>query len=409
MAHNKLSAVQVRQSPAGKYGDGGGLWLIKNSASTGSWMLRVAVFGKLRHMGLGSISDVSLADARKAAAKWRAIAREGKDPIQERERERREAARNRHLLADVAADAFETRKADLKGDGKAGRWISPLEIHVLPKLGQMPVADIDQTVIRDALRPIWKTKAATAEKALQRLGIVIRHAAALGYAVDLQAAAKAKALLGSQGRQVENIPSLSWQDVPDFYASLSDGSTTHLALRLLILTGLRTAPVRLMRVDHVAGDVLTVPADLMKARKGRAQDFRVPLSGEAIEVIEEAKRQARDGFLFPSPRKGVLSDATMSRLMERRGMAERPHGFRSSLRVWLAEHGCPRDVGEMILAHSILGKVEKAYQRSDLLEVRRPWLHSWARFVTTGKSADMTGHAQAADVIDLKKVSDGRE
>lgn len=408
MAHNKLSAVQVRQSPAGKYGDGGGLWLIKNTGSTGSWMLRVSVFGKLRHMGLGSITDVSLADARKAAAKWRAIARDGKDPIQERERERREAARNRHLLADVAADAFETRKAELKGDGKAGRWISPLEIHVLPKLGQMPVADIDQTVIRDTLRPIWKAKAATAEKALQRLGIVIRHAAALGYAVDLQAVAKAKALLGSQGRQIENIPSLPWQDVPGFYASLSDGSATHLALRLLILTGLRTAPVRLMRTDHIAGDVLTVPADLMKARKGRAEDFRVPLAGEAIEVIEEAKRQARDGFLFPSPRKGVLSDMTMSRFMERRGMAERPHGFRSSLRVWLAEHGCPHDIGEMILAHSVLGRVEKAYQRSDLLEVRRPWLDSWARFVTTGRTMDMTGHAQAADVIDLTKAAGGR-
>ena len=54
MAHNKLSAVQVRQSPAGKYGDGGGLWLIKTSNQTGSWMLRVAVNGRLRHMmGLG--------------------------------------------------------------------------------------------------------------------------------------------------------------------------------------------------------------------------------------------------------------------------------------------------------------------------------------------------------------------
>jgi integrase len=405
MAQNKLSAVQVRQSPAGKYGDGGGLWLIKTGTQTGSWMLRVSVGGRLRHMGLGSITDVSLAEARVVAAKWRAVARRGLDPIQERERERREAARNRHLLADVAADTFETRKAELKGDGKAGRWISPLEIHVLPKLGQMSVADLDQIAIRDVLKPIWKSKAATAEKALQRLGIVIRHAAALGYAVDLQAVAKAKALLGSQGRQIENIPSLPWQDVPGFYASLSDGSVTHLALRLLILTGLRTAPIRLMRTEHVAGDVLTVPADLMKARKGEARPFRVPLTAEAIDVVEQAKRHARDGNLFPSPRQGVLSDMTMSRLMERRGMAERPHGFRSSLRVWLAEHGCPHDIGEMILAHSVLGKVEKAYQRSDLLEVRRPWLERWARFVTTGISETQTKPSNGADVVVFAQAS----
>lgn len=385
MARDKLSAVHVRQSLAGKYGDGGGLWLLKKDKDVGSWMFRVSVHGRLRHMGLGSISDVSLAEARAAAAKWRAVAREGLDPIQERERQRREAGRNLHLLADVAADAFEARKADLKGEGKAGRWFSPLEIHVLPKLGKYPVSNIDQIAIRDALKPIWKTKAATAEKALQRLSIVMNHAAALGYPVDIQTCLKAKALLGGQGHQVENIPSLSWQDVPAFYASLLDGSTTHLALRLLILTGLRSAPVRMMRVEHVVGDVLTVPADLMKGRKGDAKPFRVPLAPEAMMLIEEAKRQARDGLLFPSPRGGVLSDMSLSRLMERREMEARPHGFRSSLRVYLAENGCPRDVGEMILAHSVMGKVEASYQRSDLLAVRRPWLERWARFVTTGR------------------------
>jgi hypothetical protein len=42
-------------------------------------------------------------------------------------------------LAAVAEEAFEARKAQLKGDGKAGRWFSPLELHVLPKLGRVPV------------------------------------------------------------------------------------------------------------------------------------------------------------------------------------------------------------------------------------------------------------------------------
>jgi hypothetical protein len=60
-----------------------------------------------------------------------------------------------HLLRDIAIDAFESRKAELKGDGKAGRWFSPLELHVLPKLGGMPVGQIDQRNIRDTLALIW--------------------------------------------------------------------------------------------------------------------------------------------------------------------------------------------------------------------------------------------------------------
>lgn len=402
MAREKLSAVHVRQSPAGKYGDGGGLWLLKSSKDTGSWMLRVAVHGRLRHMGLGSIADVSLADARVAAAKWRAVARDGRDPIRERERHRRDAARNLHLLEDVARDAFEARKAGLRGDGKAGRWFGPLENHVLPKLGKTPVADIDQIAIRDTLKPIWQSKASTAEKAIQRLSIVMKHAAALGYAVDLQACAKAQALLGAQGHEVQNIPSLPWQDVPEFYASLDNGSATHLALRFLILTGLRSAPVRLARLDHIDGNILTVPASLMKGQRGKVSDFRVPLSPEALEVIEEAKRQSRNGLIFPSTRGVAMSDMSLSRMMERREMEARPHGFRSSLRVFLAEKGCPRDIGEMILGHSVLGKVEASYMRSDLLDIRRGWMDRWARFVTTGKDEAQGDVPTTGELIQMR-------
>ena len=69
--------------------------------------------------------------------------------------ERREGARNLHVLDDIAKDAFESRKAELKGDGVSGRWWSPLKLYVLPKLGKIPVAEIDQTDIRDTLAPIW--------------------------------------------------------------------------------------------------------------------------------------------------------------------------------------------------------------------------------------------------------------
>lgn len=105
-------------------------------------------------MGLGAMTEVSLKEAREAADRWRATVRDNKDPIKERERMRLEAARNMHLLKDVALDAFESRKAELKGDGVNGRWFSPLELHVLPKLGKVPEAEIDQNDIRDTLAPI---------------------------------------------------------------------------------------------------------------------------------------------------------------------------------------------------------------------------------------------------------------
>lgn len=337
--------------------------------------------------GLGSLSNVTLKEARISAEECRALVRQGKDPIKERERQRREAERNQHTLADVALDAFESRKAELKGDGTAGRWFSPLELHVLPKLGKVPVTEIDQRDIRDTLAPIWHDKSDTARKAVNRLSICLKHAAALGLDVDLQATEKAKALLGKSRHKVQHVPAMPWQGVPAFYASLDDGTITHLALRLLILTAVRSKPLRFLHEGQLNDDIWTIPGEAMKGRRDATPDFRVPLSGEALAVIEEARLFARDGFLFPSVRKGVISDATMSRMMERRGLNERPHGFRSSFRDWCAEAtNVPRDVAETCLGHVVGGSVERAYRRTDFLEQRRAVMERWPGFLVGGEA-----------------------
>lgn len=390
----------MKQLPAGKYSDGSGLWLVKSARDTGKWVLRVVVHGRRREMGLGSIADVGLAEARKVADQWRAVVRAGDDPIKERVRQKREAAKNRHLLKDVAADCFEAIKANLKGQGKAGRWMTPLELHVLPKLGVIPVADLDQVDIRDTLKPLRDTKFETMRKALNRLNLVVRHAAALGLDVDTQVVDKAKALIGATHHKAIHIPAMPWQDVPAFYASLNDGSITHLALKLLILTGVRSRPLRHLHADQINGGVWTIPAEMMKSREGAASDFRVPLSAEALAVIDQARPLARGGFLFPNVTgKAVISDMTLSRFMERRKLEARPHGFRSSLRDWLAEAtDAPHEVAETILAHKSGSAVERAYRRTDFIEHRAKFMERWAMHVTgkDGQLSVLVRHAEAA-------------
>ena len=57
--------------------------------------------------------------------------------------------------------------------------------------------------------------------------VVLRHAAALGLDVDLQATDKVKALLGKSQHKPKYIPAMTWADVPAFYASLEE-PTLHL-------------------------------------------------------------------------------------------------------------------------------------------------------------------------------------
>ena len=86
---NKLVAQHVAALPAGKYGDGEGLWLVKSSALSGQWVYRIHLGGRRREMGLGSIDRISLAQARQLARDARNLVHDGRDPLRERADRRR--------------------------------------------------------------------------------------------------------------------------------------------------------------------------------------------------------------------------------------------------------------------------------------------------------------------------------
>ena len=59
------------------------------------------------------------------------------------------------------------------------------------------------------------------------------------------------------------------------------------------------------------------------------------------------------------------------------------HGMRSSFRMWAADVAhAPFEVAEQCLAHVTGSAVVQAYQRSSMLERRRPLMQSWADYVT---------------------------
>lgn len=84
---NALTALGVAKlSAPGRYADGNGLYLVVEDSGAKRWVLRTSVRGRRRDMGLGGIRTVSLAQARGGAQRYRAIARSGGDPFEERRR-----------------------------------------------------------------------------------------------------------------------------------------------------------------------------------------------------------------------------------------------------------------------------------------------------------------------------------
>ena len=388
-----LTAIEVHAAPNGPLSDGGGLSLVE-----GRWSYRYSYSGKRREMGLGTYPTVTLAAARKARDRWAGVLLGGKDPITERDRliATERAAMDRHdpTFAEIAQTVFDGMKASLRGGGDRGRWFSPLAVHIIPKIGAMRLSQIHQTDLHKALKPIWKTKNETAEKALQRIGIIFRKARLMGMQCDPFTVEATRHMLGEVRRKVTPIVSTPWQDMPALYQRLGDGMA-HMCLRMMILTVVRSAGVRGMRYSEIDGGVWTVPAERMKAIEGREESFRVPLPTEAARMIDAAREFAQSDWVFPGQGRKLphVTDTALSKSLTDLGEAGRPHGFRSSFRTWAQDCDHPWDVAETALAHSIGAKTERSYARSDLLDRRRVVMDKWAAHVT----------GQSAQVVQLKR------
>jgi len=325
-------------------------------------------------MGLGGWPDVSIAEARERAGEARKRVRDGVDPIDERAHLRYQPGKL--TVAEAIESCFAARRAELKDNGKAGGWLSPVTTHVIPKLGTRPIEHLDQHMLKSVLAPIWHEKPSVAKKVLYRMNVTLIHAAALGIDVDLQAPMKAKALLGRQRHTVTHVPSIPYPEAPAFYQMLCEHDLMScFALRFLMLTATRTSEVRFATYDEIDGDVWTIPAERMKA----GREHRVPLTDEAFRVMELAKQGDNHTLLFPSPRGNALSNAAMAKFMKDRGYDARPHGFRSSFRVFAEEMtDAEFEVKEAALGHQVDNETVRAYQRSDRLDKRRVLMDEWA-------------------------------
>lgn len=77
---SKAVSAKIKGEP-GHFADGNGLYLVVPGRGRSYWALRFTSNGKRKQMTLGSVDDLSLADARVAAALKMKQLREGLDPL----------------------------------------------------------------------------------------------------------------------------------------------------------------------------------------------------------------------------------------------------------------------------------------------------------------------------------------
>jgi integrase len=375
----KLSATALRGTLApGRYGDGDGLFLNVAKKGSRSWIVRVQKAGRRRDIGLGSAAKVSLADARVRAAKVREQIEAGLDPIAERRK-----AAGIPTFRQAAAQVFEENRRTWKNGHHQWQWMRTLEMFAFPAIGDLPVSDITAPLVRDLLAEIWLTKAETARRVRQRVGVVLDWAHAKGWREHEAPMRSVTKGLPRQPRTVSHHAALPYSDVPAFMAELRSKKPTYgrLALEALVLTAARSGEIRGARWSEIDLDKATwvIPAGRMKAGKRHV----VPLSAEAIAVFRkaEALRSGVD-LIFPGAQlTRPLSDMSLVKVLRDMKVEATPHGFRSSFRDWAADQtSFPAEVAEAALAHAVADKVVAAYRRTDFFEKRQALMQAWGSY-----------------------------
>jgi integrase len=387
---NKLTTKLVEQiRTPGIYRDGRGLLLRVEPSGARRWVIRVTVRGNRRDIGLGSAQDISLKQARDAADGVRAVVRAGRDPVIERRQARREITTFEHAARQVHAEF----KSAWSNGKHIDQWINTLETYAFPSIGKKSVGEVDSADVQRILSPIWATKPETARRVRQRIGRILDWAVAAGSrsATLANAAHIVRSGLPPQKRVVRHHPAVPWQDVAKVISEIRNtpsAEEVRWALEFLILTAGRTGEVLGAQWCEVnRNDALwVVPANRMKMKR----EHRVPLSDAAINLLSEAHaRWPGSKLVFPSREtNSKLSDMALLMVMRRLERQEVPHGFRSSFRDWAAEHHWSTDAAEAALAHTPASKVIAAYQRTDLLDIRRNMMQAWADHCTGVPSSE---------------------
>lgn len=388
-------AVQklAKEGKKGMIGDGQGLYLQITAGGSVSWIHRFKLQGKQRHMGLGSLTEVSLSEARERAADNRKLLKNGTDPMEVgiQEEQADEAVPS---FTNCAARYIMSHRRSWRNAKHARQWVSTLKAYARPVIGSKPVDEVTTQDVLKILEPIWTNKTETAKRVQGRIENVLDYAAAHDYR-DSGNPARWRGHLDkllakpSRVKKVSHHPAMPYDEVAAFMADLqSYTSISSKALQFLILTATRTSEVLRSEWPEIDLDneTWTIPAERMKARR----EHRVPLSRQTVELLTQLPRVKGTTYVFPGARNGrPLSNMSMLQLMRGMGYGldgERgdfvPHGFRSSFRDWTGEiTSYPRDVAEMALAHTIENKVEAAYRRGDLFEKRRAMMQDWADYI----------------------------
>lgn len=368
--------------------DGKGLYLRVKPNGTKLWLFNYTKpFTKKRaNTSIGQYPTVSLSKARLARQKYLELLSENIDPLSHKNEQKRlmnEA--NENTLERVIQKWFQIKKK--KVTYAYGEDICrSLELHVIPRIGDMPIHTIRARHAIETLSPIAaKGSLETVKRLCQRLNEIMIYAVNTGL-IDANPLSGINKAFQSPAKK--HMPTLKPEQLPELMAALANANIKR-TTRCLIEWQLHTmsrpseaAGTRWQEIDLKTG-LWLIPAERMKKKKPHT----VPLSPQAISLLEVMQpiSQNRE-HVFPADRnpRQHTNEQTANMALKRMGFGGLlvAHGMRALASTTLNEQGFDSDVIEAALAHTDKNEVRGAYNRAEYLERRKIMMSWWSSHIS---------------------------
>jgi len=402
-----LNDAQIKAEKPGikrhRISDGGGLLLEIDPSGGKYWIWRhrypPTKDGKQQDYRIGPYPKISLKKARQIRdeQKQKMLVDLINPCAAKRDEKAKQVASHQVLVT------FESIALDWHSNKAKGTWsvrhtidvLQKLEKDILPAIGGMPIAEITTQQCLAVLRKVEKR--GSPEQGKRCLGVISQvfdYATALGFcplnpAISLKHHAPVK-------QTVEHFPCISWEEVPELLEAMkaNPGGADPMTLgglHLLMLTFVRTTELIAADWSEInwKEKVWTIPAERMKGKRGSRKEHLVPLSDQAIQVLESLRQiTGPDGMIFKSIRSktGYISNNTLNMALKRMGFDDRMcgHGFRSLALTNIQERlKVDLRIVDRQLAHIEKNKVTAAYNRAEYLDERTKMMQQWGDLIDT--------------------------
>jgi len=357
-----------------------GLYLEVAVSGSKNWVHRYTLNKRSTMTIIGYYPTMSLAEARQAKDKNKALMKQGIDPQQHKKDQINEGATFNKMFFEW----HDFKKDDWSVD-YADDVIKRAKMYLLAYIGNKPMSTIDSKTMRILLKQIERKGIIDT---LQKIRSIASRVFKYSVGLDIIKSDPTRDLSTDIFKRKKTV----------HYATITNPVEIGGLLRAIenykwsyaVGTALKIAPHVFLRPSELAGltwDEIDFTNKLIRIDASRMKMDRahiVPMSNQVLSTLNDLHLiDVSSKFLFPSPRGASrhISPESLRAGLRRLGFTNddiTTHGFRHMASTQLNELGFNSDVIERQLAHCESNKVRAAYNHAELLQDRTAMMQCWS-------------------------------